>query len=428
MSREYNTEKEYTVWEIIRYNLRMWWLAVIMAIFCAAALGGYKYKTLHQYVEKEMYENKQQVVGTLFVTDYSDAGMAERIGNIMRMSKSYSGYSAFCEDMGSIPTIDEYTKLFEVIQGESSGIVSFYVTYPATVGNVTIADENTAKKFVKGVMNATQKVSENLIGTECVKIMDEPYVTQEVAKVESYSISQDDFNQAIMKALTAGVILGIIVEIILYTFWMLLYKKPKNAEEIRQILDANIIENIKKEDNENTFNKLALYLKDDEKNSKIINCISLHCAQKDIALKLAMAYANECKKTLYVDLGVSEENTSSNSLNQYIIGNNHEIKPTKMNEYLDAVCKNQTDEQNSHIVGNEKFAQFVEEMSTRYDYIIFNNADAVDNADAYMVSKLCKKTFVVCGRKNITNEILYNVKNTLDINNIQIDGVMVYDI
>ena len=38
MSREYNTEKEYTVWEIIRYNLRMWWLAVIMAILCAAAL------------------------------------------------------------------------------------------------------------------------------------------------------------------------------------------------------------------------------------------------------------------------------------------------------------------------------------------------------------------------------------------------------
>ena len=56
MSREYNTEKEYTFWEIIRYNLRMWWLAVIMAILCAAALGGYKYKTLHQYVEKEMYE------------------------------------------------------------------------------------------------------------------------------------------------------------------------------------------------------------------------------------------------------------------------------------------------------------------------------------------------------------------------------------
>lgn len=428
MSREYNTEKEYTVWEIIRYNLRMWWLAVIMALLCAAALGGYKYKTLHQFVEKEVYENKQQVVGTLFVTDYSDAGMTERIGNIMKISKSYGAYNAFCDDMGKIPTFEEYGKLFDVIQGESSGVVSFYVTYPVTIGNVTISDEKTAKQFVKGVMDATEKVSESLIGTKCAKVMDEPYVTHEVVKVENYFITQDDFNKAIMKAMTAGVILGIIVEIVLYTFWMLLYKKPKNAEEVRQILDANIIENVKKEDCENIFNKLALYLKNDKEECKKINCISLRSTRKDVALKLAMSYANEHKKTLYVDLGATEENNTSNSIGQYILENNQEIQPVKMNDYLDSVGKNQADEKNIHIVASEKFMQFVNNMSMRYDYIIFNNQDAVDNADAYTVSQLCDTTFVVCGRKNVTNEMLYNVKNTVDINNIQTDGVMIYDI
>ena len=44
MSREYKVEREYSIAQIIRYNLRMWWLAAILAVLCALALGGYKYK------------------------------------------------------------------------------------------------------------------------------------------------------------------------------------------------------------------------------------------------------------------------------------------------------------------------------------------------------------------------------------------------
>ena len=68
-----------------------------------------------------------------------------------------------------------------------------------------------------------------MIGADCVSVLDEPYVTQEIVKMQSYSISEDDFKRSIMKAVTAGVLLGIIVEIVLYTFWMLIYRKPKNA-------------------------------------------------------------------------------------------------------------------------------------------------------------------------------------------------------
>ena len=77
MSREYKVDKEYSFVEILRYNLRMWWLAVIMAVVCAAALGGYKYLSTRQYVENEMYENKQQIVASLFVSDYSEGSAWE---------------------------------------------------------------------------------------------------------------------------------------------------------------------------------------------------------------------------------------------------------------------------------------------------------------------------------------------------------------
>lgn len=430
MSREYKVDKEYSFVEIVRYNLRMWWLAVIFAVLCAAALGGYKYKTLHQYVENEMYENKQQVVAALFVSDYSDASVVERVGNVIKIAKSSRTHERFCQEMGTTLTMDEYVNLFEVLQGEASGVASIYVTFPTVVGNVTIADEETAIKFAEGVMEATMAVSEEVIGTDCVSILDDPYATQEIVKIENYSISQEDFNKALMKAVTAGVLLGIIVEIVFYTFWMMLYRKPKNAEEVRECLDANIIDVLKEgTDNEDAFKKVALYLKDEEVSCNKINCITLQCPKKDAALKLAMSYANEQKKTLYVDLSATE-GTSENadSISAYILGEKSEVKPAQMNAYLDSVCRSQTEEKGMDIAGNKKFAEFIHEMEGKYECIVINSQDAVKNADAYAASKLCNKTFVACGRKSINNETLYRAKNTAEVNGIRIDGVLVYEL
>ena len=428
MSREYKVDKEYGFLEIVRYNLRMWWLAVIFALLCAAALGGYKYKTLHQYVENEMYENKQQVVASLFVSDYSQASVVERVGNVIKIAKSSRTYEKFVSDMDTTLTLDEYMGLFEMMQGEASGVASIYVTFPATVGSITIADEETAAKFAEGVMNATIAVSEEMIGADCVSILDDPYATQEVVKIENYSITQEDFNKALMKAVTAGVLLGIIVEVVFYTFWMLMYKKPKNAEEVRESLDANIIDVLKKDgDNEDAFKKVALYLSDSDVSCNRISCISLQCPKKDAALKLAMSYANEQKKTLYVDLA-SEEGESENSISGYVLGEQTEVIPEQMNDYLDLVCRSQTREQGMDIAGNQRFALLMDEMSKKYQCIVINSHDAVKSADAYAAAKLCNKTFVTCGRKTVTNENLYRAKNTADVNGIRIDGVLVYEL
>lgn len=428
MSREYKVDKEYGFLEIVRYNLRMWWLAVIFALLCAAALGGYKYKTLHQYVENEMYENKQQVVASLFVSDYSQASVVERVGNVIKIAKSSRTYEKFAADMDATLTLDEYMGLFEVIQGEASGVASIYVTFPATVGTITIADEETAAKFAEGVMNATIAVSQEMIGADCVSILDDPYATQEVVKIENYSITQEDFNKALMKAVTAGVLLGIIVEVVFYTFWMLMYKKPKNAEEVRESLDANIIDVLKKDgDNEDAFKKVALYLSDSDVSCNRISCISLQCPKKDAALKLAMSYANEQKKTLYVDLA-SEEGESENSISGYVLGEQTEVIPAQMNDYLDFVCRSQTREQGMDIAGNQRFALLMDEMSKKYQCIVINSHDAVKSADAYAAAKLCNKTFVTCGRKTVTNENLYRAKNTAEVNGIRIDGVLVYEL
>ncbi|MBO5524397.1 MAG: hypothetical protein J5986_12105, partial [Roseburia sp.] len=122
MSKEYKVDKEYSVAEIIRYNLKMWWIAAILAILCAAALGGYKYVTLHPYVEQEIYDNTQQVVAALLVSEYNDADSSSRVNNVRKIAASNRAYTNFKEITGYDLTVQEYQNIFDSEQGESSDV------------------------------------------------------------------------------------------------------------------------------------------------------------------------------------------------------------------------------------------------------------------------------------------------------------------
>lgn len=430
MSKEYKVDKEYSVAEIIHYNLKMWWVAAILAILCAAVLGGYKYVTLHPYVEQEIYDNTQQVVAALFVSEYNDADSSSRVNNVRKIAASNRAYTNFKEITGYDLAVQEYQNIFDSEQGESSDVVYFYVTFPGNYGNFSIAEETDAINFMDALIATTAKTCEELLGKACLSVLDSPYVTSEITMLKSYSITQDDFDRAVLKAITAGILLGIIVEVVCYTFWLLLYRKPKNAEEIRECLDVDVIDVLKEgTDNEEAFKKAALFLKEDGVSCNKVNCLNLQCPKKDAALKLAMSYANEQKKTLYIDLAVNEGNgEEAHSISSYIIGETQQIDPLKMNNYLDSVSRNPEAEKGLDIAGNKRFAQLIEEMSGKYECIVINSTDVSKAAEAYSVAKLCNKTFVVCGRKTVKNEVLYRMKNTADVNGIHMDGVLIYEL
>lgn len=429
MNKEYKNDREYSVLEVIRYNLKMWWLAAALAIIFAAALGGYKYLTLHEYVENEVYENKMQVKAALMVNRYNDGSVTERANNVMKIAASSRAYDNFCEITGWDISLEDYQKMFETEQSEASDVVSLYVLFPNENGDFVLMEEEHAVQFMNALIETIDKTTEELMGTECVSILDAPYISEEIEKLKTYSISKEDYRKAILKAVTAGVLLGIIVEVVLYTFWMLIYRKPKSAEEIRECLDTQVIDVLKSgEDHEESFKKVALYLKDDTISCNRISCMNARPPKKDSPLKLAMSYANEQKKTLYVDLATGDGGNASNSISRYVLGETEEVAPLKMNDYLDSFTRNTKEEKGMDLTGNKRFGTLLDKMSEQYDCIIINSADATKSAEAYTVSKVCNKTVVFCGRKTITNENMYRVKNTAEVNGIRIDGVLIYEL
>lgn len=427
MKKEYKVDKEYSLLEIIRYNLRMWWLAGILAVLFAGLLGGYKVATLHPYVDNEVYQDKMQVRASLYVHEYSSGGVIERATNIMKIADSSSAYNEFRKQTGLELSIGEYRNMFETEQTEASDVVTMYITFPHTSGEFSIEGEEDAMAFMNGLVAAVENTSKELIGDTCVTVLDAPYATKEVEKLVSYSISESDYRKAILKAVTAGVLLGIIIEVAVYTIWMLLYKKPKNANEIREMLDTEVMDEIKGATGDvECYKRAALFLKKEKACNKI-SCITIGERKDDTARKVAMCYANEQKKTLYVDLCDSGE--SKYSISNYMIGKEDALlAPETLNPWLDAYHRNSKEEEGTDITGTDRFAAFLDEMGKKYEYILVNNRDGALNAEAYQVSGLCDTVFGAVGRRRVNNELLYRVKNTAELNGIHMDGVIVYDI
>ena len=147
MDQRYESSREYSLMDILKYNLRKWWLAAILAAIFAVIVGGYKAKTLMPYIDAEVYEDRMQVQASIFVSDFNTGSSVERANNIMKIAKSSSVYEEFCKVTGIDLTKQAYTDMFECEQTEASDIVTLYVVYPRTSWDYTVDDENQAFCF-----------------------------------------------------------------------------------------------------------------------------------------------------------------------------------------------------------------------------------------------------------------------------------------
>ena len=431
MDREYKLDREYSVMEIIRYNLRMWWLAVLLAIVCGLLLGGYKFVSNYEFTERSLYKNVNQIAATLYVKNYNSESATERVGTVVRIVTSQSVYDRLIEKNGYDLTFQGYKLLVGAAQTEVSDFATVYVNYPASHDVFYIPDEVGATVFLNEIIEATDEVAQELLGTDVIDVLDEPYKNVRIEQIETFAMTEEEFWRDVMKGATAGFLLGIIVEVVCYSFWMMLYKKPKDVEEIRQCLEAPIIDDWKQNmDNEEAFQKVALFLKKESDGACLrVNCINVQSPKRDTASKLAMSFANSQKKTLFIDLASGESGgMGENSISRYLLGEAEAPKPIALSQNLDLVCRSIADEDGRNIVMSDRFAEYVEEKSREYAYIVINSADAVKSADVYATAKLCDRNIVICGRKTVTNESLYRVRNAVDVHDIPVDGILVYEL
>lgn len=226
---KYRIDEEYGVWEIMRYNLRVWWLMLLCAAAGAVLLGGYVYVSNRAYIVEDRSEEQYRVEAALCVTAYSDESAAERTGTVTKTAVSRSAYEKLLENTGYDLEFLGYQQLFDYKVTDGSDIIMIYVNYPNEYGDFSISDEEAALEYAGNVVNAIDETMLELMGEDCIKVLDEPYVADPIVKEYAYAITGEEFPSEICKAATAGALLGIFVEAAIYT-WFLISCGKKEEE------------------------------------------------------------------------------------------------------------------------------------------------------------------------------------------------------
>ena len=213
------TDREYTVWEILQGNLKVWWLMLFGALAGALLLGGYKYYSNRSFVSEKNYEDDYRVMASLMVEEYSGESAAERVGTVITVAES--GY-----DMEYLA----YQDMFDLEQNTSSDVMTVHVKYPRTYGTFSLENEEDALEFAGYLLEAVKDTVRDSIGKNGVHVLDEPYVADAQKRYLAYAPTIQEFKREIAKAAVAGAFFGVIVEVAVYAGVQVSGKKERNFE------------------------------------------------------------------------------------------------------------------------------------------------------------------------------------------------------
>ena len=214
--KQSGTEKEYTVWQIIQENLKVWWLILIGALAGAFLLGGYKYYANHSFISGKNYEYDYRVMASLFVEEYSSESTAERVGTVISIAGSRSTYEKMKQLSGYDLEYLAYQDMFDLEQGESSDVITVHVKYPRIYEDFSLENEDDALEFAGYLLEAVRDTVQDHIGKNGVHVLDEPYVADAQKRYLAYAPTLREFKQEIAKAAVAGAFFGMIIEVAVY--------------------------------------------------------------------------------------------------------------------------------------------------------------------------------------------------------------------
>lgn len=226
---EYKLDAEYSVWELIRCNLQVWWLLLAAALIGAALFGGYIYASNRPFIVADKYEELYRVEASLCVTAYSNESAMERVGTVTKAAVSRTAYEKLLKNTGYDLEFLGYQQLFDLQMTDSSDIIMLYVYYPSEYGSFSIPDEEAALEYAGHVMDAIDQTTSELMGTTCVKFLDQPYAADPIEKKYAFAITEEEFPGEIRKAATAGAMFGVILEVALYTWYLMARKKKEGV-------------------------------------------------------------------------------------------------------------------------------------------------------------------------------------------------------
>lgn len=420
-----NYDEEYTLLEIAKYNLKKWPILLICALLCGLLVGGYGYKNTEPSVV--YYEELQQVNGAYFVSEYNDTSINERMYDMQQVALSHGTYEKFLADTGYEMTYQEYTNMFGYSNYIVTSVQNLYIAYPETYGNVTVTTGEDAILLMQQLMDAQVAMYDAYMGEGAIEILSAPYTSSYTQASAETATTTKDLLMATAKGAAAGIFLGLLLGIIVVSAVYLIGTVAKQAKEIEEKLKAPVVAFVHKDDRDEEFKKVNLFLEQNLGAAETICYIPLQEKNADGGYDLAKTFAHMNQKTLYINLSTAAEEKGT-SVSDYLFGKcgRSEITVTTTADGVDVVNRNPAAEDGKELLSSRILKEYIAQTKETYERIIVDAPELATSSDAYGIASCCDRIIFGCKRRHVTGTDLYEINNTLENNGIALNGVVVY--
>ena len=396
-----NYEEEYSLLEIAKYNLKKWPILLICALLCGVLAGGYGYKNTEPSVV--YYEELQQVNGAYFISEYNDTSINERMYDVQQIALSHGAYQKFLENTGYDMAYAEYTGMFGYSNYSVTSVLNMYIAYPETYGNVTVTTEDEALELMQQLMDAQIEMYRGYIGGDAVSILSQPYTSSYTQAAAETATTTKDLLVATVKGALAGIFLGILLGVAAVSSVYLIGTVAKRAKEIEEKLKAPVIAFVHKNDRDEEFKKVSMFLEQTLGTNETICYVPFHEKNADGGYDVARAFARMNQKTLYVNLSVAATETGR-SVSDYLFDKcgREEITVTRTADGVDVVNRNLQSEEQKELLSARGLKDYIGQLKGDYERVVVNAPDIMISSDAYGIAAYCDKVVIGCKRREVT--------------------------
>lgn len=381
-------EREYSVLEIIKVNIKNWKIVCMAMIICAVILGIYQYKTVHPMEVK--YSQTNQMNASFYMKEYNSESIVERFLSIKALGQSHEAYQAFREMSGCEIDYDGYRSLLNFVDSQYVDVQQFYFSYPENYGTLSIVTEEEALKIVKCLGTVLENMCDTYIGKGTITIIDEGYSTIVTHVEEGTPTSNRDVLFAVVKGGIAGSFFGFVLAFVIISLSYMLGTVSKTADEIRAGLNVPILAFVHgKKNYKDEIVKARLFF--DDKDVQLINYMTFGPTKYDGAKDLADCFEQRGKKVCLI--GVEDEIISS-----FLDGN----------------------------TGKETINNYLNSKMGQYDIVIISSPNLQNNSNVYTIAKLCPENIIAFQRRRMGGIQLEDIRNTVKVNNIHLTGAIIY--
>lgn len=423
--KDKNYEEEYSILEIAKYNLKRWPVLLLCALLCGLLAGGYGY--MHTEPSVVYYQELQQVNGAFFVSEYNTTSITERMYDAQQVAYSHGTYEKFIQDNGYDISYADYQKMFGYSNLIVSSSLNVFVGYPETYGDIQIETDEDALNLMQQLMDAQKAMYDVYMGEGNITVLSAPFTSSYTQAAADQATTPKDLVMATAKGGIAGIFLGLLIGVIVVSVIYLIGTVAKQAKEIEEKLKAPAVAFVHKNDREEEFKKVTMFLERSLGNNETICYVPFHEQNTDGAYDLAKAFARMNQKTLYVNLSMNTTEQGK-SVSDYLFGKcgKEEIQVTKTEDGVAVVNRNRVAEDGKELLSARGLAEYIAQTKDNYERVIVNAPDVMISSDAYGIASYCDKVVFGCKRREATGTDLYEINNTLENNEITLNGVIVY--